>query len=270
VDGRSQPLFLAEDMQKESEREDIRIPADVKYDPSAPPALILRRDWYGKDDLSYGSYFVFRKLEQNVYGFKEAVRRLAAQLGVDEKLAAAFVLGRFEDGTPVVLQEKEGLTHPIANNFNYREDPQGRRCPLHAHIRKMNPRGGTTNVVAERWHRIARRAITYGERAKEPKAEPTIEQLPSKNVGLLFMCFQSNIEAQFEFIQKQWANREDQLLPETGIDPVVGKHEGPIKPQRWPTTWDGSYKKPFSFQDFVTLKGGEYLFAPSISALKKI
>jgi Dyp-type peroxidase family len=271
VDGRSQPLFLVEDIQKEFEREDIRAATDVKYDPSAPPTLVLRRDWYGKDDLSYGSYFVFCKLEQDVRGFKEAVRQLAVQLSIDEKLAAALVVGRFTDGTPVLIRGTDGLPTPIPNNFNYLNDPDGQRCPLHAHIRKTNPRGETTgDVEVERGRRIVRRGITYGARDKEPKDEPTIEELPRKDVGLLFMCFQSDIESQFEFLQKRWANHEDHLVPGTGVDPVIGNHRDLTKPQRWQVAWGSSYKKAFAFRDFVTLKGGEYFFAPSISALKNI
>lgn len=275
VDGRSQPLFLKEDIDKEREKE----PGTVLYDPSAPVDLVLVPDPNGDGNLSFGSYFVFRKLEQDVLGFKKAEEQLADELGLkgpDEELAGAMVVGRFEDGTPVVLQKTDGQTDPVPNNFNYKADPSGLRCPFHAHIRKVNPRGDTTRLgeleERERRHRIARRGITYGERCKEPKDNPAMEDLPSKDVGLLFMCFQSNIENQFEFIQKQWANNEDFLLRKTGIDPVIGQHQKNQNPmeQSWPAVWGRSVKRPFSFHGFVTLKGGEYFFAPSLSALKKI
>jgi Dyp-type peroxidase family len=269
VDGRSQPLFLKEDVDKERERE----PGTVLYDPSAPANLVLVPDPNGDGDMSFGSYFVFRKLEQNVLGFKKAEEQLADELGLkgpDEEIAGAMVVGRFEDGTPVVLQKTDGRTDPVPNNFNYTADPDGLRCPFHGHIRKVNPRSETgVPAEQERRHRIARRGITYGERCKEPKDNPTMEDLPSKDVGLLFMCFQSDIGNQFEFIQGQWANNEGFPLPGTGIDPVIGQRQNPVE-QRWPAVWGRSVKRPFSFQGFVTLKGGEYFFAPSISALKKI
>ncbi len=282
VDGRSQPLFLQEDIENEKKKDcDWQAGA---YDPAAGPELILVRDPNGLGDLSFGSYLVFRKLEHNVRGFKEAEERLAAILeleGDDKERAGALVVGRFEDGTPVVLQENDGLTNPGPNNFDYGTDPNGDRCPLHAHIRKMNPRGETLDSQApegerqhqlenERRHRIARRGITYGERLKEPKDDPAIDELPAQGVGLLFMCFQSDIGNQFEFIQKQWANDTDPSRQKSGIDPVIGQTDGQTADQHWPPVWGSSDRKAFSFAQFVTLKGGEYFFAPSLSALMKI
>jgi Dyp-type peroxidase family len=280
VDGRSQPLFLTEDIEDECRKE----PGTVAYDPSAPPNLVLVRDPNGAGDVSFGSYLVFRKLEQNVRDFKKAEEELARKLGLkgdDKERAGALIVGRFEDGTPVVLHKKEGFSDPIPNNFDYSKDRDGGRCPFHAHIRKINPRGETVDPRAteeerrrqmekERSHRIARRGITYGERCREPKDEPEGEDLPTKDVGLLFMCFQSDIANQFEFMQGQWANDKDPLRQKTGIDPVIGQADGQAKDQSWPTTWGGSDRKTFSFADFVTLKGGEYFFAPSISALTNI
>src|SRR5262249_10639475 len=105
--------------------------------------------------------------------------------------------------------------------------------------------------------------------SKEPKDNPKKEELPTQDVGLLFMCFQSDIANQFEFIQKQWANNQDPQR-KTGIDPLIGQAVDHVAPQHWPTTWGGKYRKPFSFSAFVTLKGGAYFFAPSISGLVTI
>jgi Dyp-type peroxidase family len=279
VDGRSQPLFLIDEIDNERKKE-LGV---VKYDPSAGPDLVLVPDPHGKKEVSFGSYFVFRKLEQNVRGFKEAEQELAVALGLtgeDEERAGALAVGRFEDGSPVVLRGTMGLLDPVPNNFSYDEDPQGSRCPFHAHIRKVNPRGETVDPTAseeernvqlakERSHRIVRRGIPYGTRSKEPKDNPSKEELPTKDVGLLFMCFQSSIANQFEFMQKQWAKDQDPQR-KTGIDPLIGQATDQAAPQLWPTTWGGGYRKPFSFAAVVTLKGGEYFFAPSISGLVTI
>lgn len=271
LDGRSQPLFTTEDVQHEKAKE----PGPLLFDPAAPLRLVLVPDPLGKADVSFGSYLVFRKLEQNVKGFKQAEQALATALGLTgaaRELAGAMAVGRFEDGTPVVLQNTDGLTTPVPNNFDYGADPNGLKCPFQGHIRKMNPRGGTQSLGAtleqERDHRIARRGITYGERCHQPKDDPPMEILPEKDVGLLFMCFQSDIANQFEFMQQSWANNPGFLKGGTGVDPVIG--QGPSNPQPWPNPWGGPGTKPFLFQDFVTLKGGEYFFAPSMAALKKI
>lgn len=257
VDGRSQPLFLLEELKKEKREE----PGQRKYKPSAPPRLVLVPDPNGAGEMSCGSYLVFRKLEQNVRGFRDAVKALAQQLKGDdrERRAAALVVGRSEAGTPVVLQEKEGLINLLQNNFDYSEDLLGDRCPLHAHIRQVNPRGPTEE---EREHRIARRGIPYGEQCKE--------DLPTKDVGLLFMCFQSNIADQFEFIQREWANDKDLSRRKRGVDPVIGQSDDQVEAQDWPTSWGSRDRTSFSFTSFVRLKGGEYFFAPSISALTKV
>lgn len=57
--------------------------------------------------------------------------------------------------------------------------------------------------------------------------------------------------------------------PGTGIDPVIGQStNGSIPDLKFPTRWGQPGNMPFSFHSVVTLKGGEYFFAPSITFLK--
>lgn len=266
VDGRSQPLFFEKDLEREKTEKD----GTSVWNPEAGANLVLVKDSNGGKD-AYGSYLVFRKLEQNVRAFKKTEKQLAKILGLqgeDAERAGALVVGRFEDGTPVILQHMEGMHAPVPNNFTYADDPDGSKCPLQAHIRKVNPR-----VESERQHRIARRGIPYGEREKEPKDNPDIKELPTEGVGLLFMCYQSNIATQFEYIQKKLANNPEHLGKKSGIDPVIGQiREKEATGQQWPTQWGApdETQKPFDFYGKVTLKGGEYFFAPSICFLKSI
>jgi hypothetical protein len=85
------------------------------------------------------------------------------------------------------------------------------------------------------------------------------------------MCYQSDIKRQFEFLQSRWANNTNFLREHTGVDPMIGRI-GIGKPvaQRWPTPWGAPRAKhqPFNFGSFVTFRGGEYFFAPSIRFLK--
>ena len=271
ADGRSQPLSVSEEYETEREREPLGNTAgsqsQLKYDPRAPADLLLVPDSNGEHSWSCGSYFVFRKLEQNVRGFREAEHKLAESLKRDNELVAAQIIGRFRDGTPLVAQQEDGLTDIIPNNFNYEDDPDGDLCPLHAHIRKLNPRNGKEE---DRHRRIARRGITYDSRRKQSRGGSQSEKLPTHGVGLLFMCFQSNIAEQFEYIQKEWANKEDYPGPGAGLDPIVGrlKEGGEPLAQRWPTGQGNRRRHSFLFNNYVRLKGGEYFFAPSISALK--
>jgi Dyp-type peroxidase family len=274
VDGISDPLFLKGDIEKADKS------GRDKWDPLATLSLALVPDPNGPDDSAFGSYLAFRKLEQNVRGFEMEKERLADALGLKDKQrerAGALVVGRFEDGTPVTAHQ-EGQGDPGSNNFDYSED-DGSRCPFHAHIRKTNPRGDSVgtdrygrrvaaDLEAERAHRVVRRGIPYGKREVEPKDNPALEELPTGGVGLLFMCFQSDIGNQFEFIQKSFSNDPDFPQRGTGPDPLTG--QGPSQAQEWPLEHGQPATAHFDFQRFVTLRGGEYFFAPSLAFLKSI
>jgi Dyp-type peroxidase family len=278
VDGRSQPLLLVEDIKKEATNKNGGI--DV-WDPTFPLKQVLVKCPGGLlKDLSFGSYFVFRKLEQNVKGFKEKEKAIAVQLGLSEEdaeLAGAMIVGRFENGVPVILQPTDKLKDPVRNNFDFSNDTQGNKCPFHSHIRKTNPRGDSVRefgvtLEEERSHIMARRGITYGARNAEIDAEGQIIELKDKpigGVGLLFMAYQSDIANQFEFTQISWANNPKFVKDNAGIDPVIGQGENPTSQQQ-AVKWGEDTKKTIDFQGFVSMKGGEYFFAPSISFLKNI
>src|SRR5262249_31699783 len=144
------------------------------------------------DRPSYGSYLVFRKLAQDAARFAALVDLAAWHAGDgDREIAAARMIGRFRDGTPLALSPVPLGAVPAPDDFDYQRDRDGARCPLNAHIRIMNPRGESARALVnspeeERGHRIARRSIPYAG-------------------GLLFMCFQSNIANQFEYLQRMLA-----------------------------------------------------------------
>ena len=273
----SQPLFYQSDIEKERER------GFDRWDSAAPLKLVLVRDVLTGAEDSFGSYLVYRKLEQNVKAFKETERRLAGAECLnladdDRERAGALIVGRFRNGVPLELSAHQNDGDLIDyNNFNYPgadEQPTAAKCPYPAHIRRMTPRGelGLENGKVkeeELRHRIARRGITYDDRIKPTQGEP------ETNVGLLFMCFQSSIPQQFGFVQARWANASGFLgKPEVGIDPIVGQNADlqDFERQKFYPKWgdDGEPPKSFEFKTFVTLKGGEYFFAPSISLLRTL
>ena len=285
VDGRSQPLVLLEDWEDERDNKG----GVDHWDPKIPLARVLV-PCPGSYPHSHGSYFVFRKLEQNVRGFKKDEKRLAKFLelskGIDnseradeaEELSGAMVVGRFENGQPVSLQSEAGdlKNKNVPNNFTFKNDESGLKCPLAGHIRKANPRGQTESkfgvpVGTEINHLMARRGITYGLRAVQPN-DPALrfEDMPTGDVGLLFMAYQSNLEDQFEFTQRSWVNNPQFISDKVGIDPVIGQSSGNVG-QQWPQKWGGPLKaEPFDFSRWVTMLGGEYFFAPCISMLKAL
>ncbi|MFH8786769.1 Dyp-type peroxidase [Streptomyces roseoverticillatus] len=268
VDGRSQPLFLTEDLEEERRRTD----GVSVWDPAQPLERVLVADPAAPDPATdFGSYFVLRKLEQNVLAFKQAEEALADVLKLennDRERAGAMLVGRFEDGTPLTLQAMPGAHSPVMNNFNYASDGAADKCPYQAHIRKTNPRGsgGFESPEDERVHLMARRGQTYGERSEG--------DLPETGVGLLFMAFNSDIENQFEFTQHQWANSprfpkraEGESAP--GLDQVIGQGDRP--PATWPRVWgEVEGQEVPAMAQAVTMKGGEYFFMPSLSFLRSL
>lgn len=266
VDGISQPLFLKDEIDAYK-----GFPNSIKvgngFNPVANSNLVLIKDPYVKEEdkeHAFGSYFVFRKLEQNVRGFKKAEE----DLGLGE-IGGAYLVGRFEDGTPVIAQEDDGLYGSGSfNNFDYQNDPSGGRCPHFAHIRKTNPRSNE----ADKSHIMARRGIPFGHREVPTDIKQDFAQMPEGGVGLLFMSYQASIENQFEFIQEKWANNI--AFPSdtnTGIDPIIGQSDADKHKYNFPLEYrEAKPTKELSFGKFVAMKGGEYFFAPSMPFFKNL
>lgn len=284
VDGRSQPLFLKESVEEENR---------ANWDPAFPLKQLLVVDPASAGGTGCGSFFVFRKLKQDVRGFKEAEAKLQALEHDGAKLgevAGAMIVGRFEDGGPAtsfgeMLKDRidagSAQAGPVPNDFDYRDDMQGARCPFHAHIRKTNPRGDTVRLGRapddrdERSRLMARRGITYGERDRTLDPDDKDPALPQRDVGLLFMSYQRDIAHQFEFTQTAWAN-EPRFAPgfagraAPGRDPVIGlqgEEAGAIISM--PHAWNdpGAPRTPTDFGEHVTTRGGDYFFAPARSTL---
>jgi serine protease AprX len=263
TDGISQPRLIKQDIEEEIEER-----GNLNWDPAASLDLVLVEE--PGDNNSYGSFMVFRKLEQNVKGFKEAIKELAGKLGVDEQEAGALAVGRYKNGAPLI-PTKVNKTETLSNDFNFMDDREGKVCPFQAHIRRTNPRGdldtfqvriGTTELsrlAFERSKRIVRHGIPYDHRTDQSEENPEI------GVGLLFMCFQSSLD-QFE-IQQNAAHSENFPREQKydGVDAIIGRSIDPNHPLK--QSW-GEIK--FAMTDFVKLKGGEYFFAPSLPFLKKL
>ena len=264
ADGISQPLYLKEQINQQGQRN--------QWNDKATLDKVLVKDKGGQHEYSFGSLLVFRKLEQNVKAFKLqeqtiAIKDINGQL--NPELGGAMVTGRFRDGTETVSKSvKNGHTHEhqINNDFDYRDDLGGAKCPFHSHIRLTNPRADVGDFAHK--VRITRRGIPYND------IEHDENNLPEHGVGLLFMCYQSNIINQFEFIQNSWANEGEIGIKLVGQDGIIGQGDNTFK-KKIPKQWgDNTKLNPCDFSNpkskFVTMKGGEYFFTPSISFLKSL
>ena len=269
VDGISQPLYRTTDI-------DPTLPRD-RFDQSAGLVSLLVADPFSAAPDAFASFFVFRKLEQNVSGWRKAVAATAAKLAMAPALVGGMAVGRFQNGDPVI-EEGGGGAPPKAspdNNFNYSGDAAGLLCPYHGHIRKVNPRGDTERnfgpgvdalTAVERSRRIARRGITYGNRDSD------LSDAPSEGVGLLFMCYQANIADQFCFMQKNWVNNDQfgRPSPAAGQDAVIGQGSHAVD-QLWPQPQGGPGAVALAdFGKFVTNRGGEFFLAVSIPTIEAL
>ena len=246
-----------------------------------------------------GSYLVFRKLQQDVAGFRNSVRSNATSLGISPEVLGAKIVGRFRSGCPMELTKTNptgvdtndgdpSVAHPElldanhAVNFEYGDDPQGNFLPRSGHIRKAYPRDeqllnpdGSVNTTQidlhesrTQTHRILRRGIPFGDILPMPATGlNSVFEDDQVSRGLLFLCYQSSIKDQFEFIQTCWVNNQNFPQPGDGVDPVMAQvktapMQCPIKGVTDPAT--------IELKHFVTTNGGEYFFQPSIGALRSI
>lgn len=210
-----------------------------------------------------GSYVAFRKLHQDVAGFRRFLREHATS-GLDEELLAAKVMGRWRSGAPLALTPERddpalGTDRGRNNAFRFGDDPNGFTTPGGCHIRRANPRDSA--VAGEpRLHRMIRRGTAYG-----PLLADGVFDDDGADRGLMFAFVGAHLGRQFEFAQTQWLNDGVFFGAGPTRDPIAATGEGPRDytiPRR-PVR-----RKLSSVPRFVTTRGGEYAFLPSLSALR--
>ena len=240
--------------------------------------------------MKNGSYMVFRRLEQLVPEFHETARVKAQELGESADDIEARMVGRFRSGSPITLSPTEDKAlgaDPLRNNdFDFGEgDLDGKRCPYAAHIRKSYPRndltpasgnqtgdaGHTLSEADTQTHRIMRRGIPFGPEVGPGEASG---KTTHNSRGLMFVCYQTSIEDQFEFILKNWVNNPSFAIPAAGFDPILGQAEGANRGRTFTGAANDSISgRPPSVTldaDFIRPTGGGYFFMPSIPAIHSV
>jgi Dyp-type peroxidase family len=247
--------------------------------------------------MQNGAFLVFRRLAQLVPEFDKAVKAEAHKTGngsdaASPTLMGAQMVGRWKSGAAIINAPKaddgqiaEGT--PLVNDFEFGDDREGLDCPWAAHVRKVYPRddvpGNTGNptplkepeiLAAEaktQTHRMLRRGIAFGLELSEKEAKAGHSD-PEHPRGLLFKSYITSLEDQFEFVQQKWANNVNFSQPNSGVDPIIGQAAQEPAPflGAAPFSEDAAKKPHLSLGRFVIMEGGEYFFAPSIPALKKL
>ena len=253
-----------------------------------PGDFLLGRDYtnlYGGNYLGSiprelgdnATYAAFRILAQDVAAFDKLLADWASlyKLKGGPEFVAAKLMGRWRDGTPLTLSPlapdppvpEERIDEfdyaPAEGHKTYFDDVKGTRCPIGAHIRRLNPR---SSMVMGQPHgrRLIRRGMPYG-----PRWEGTEDEHERGLIGM-FVC--GDLELQYEFILRIWANMD---LATHGIhgtrDSIIGFQ---------PKDTGGSFllrteggRDPIvmiGMPRLVETRGSLYLFIPGIKALRHL
>lgn len=261
---------------------------------------------FGDDDgdLRNGSFLVFRRLRQDVPHFYAdtdiMASRLSAATGrsISGLELRSRIVGRWPSGQPLMRSptDPDRLDSELAlNYFSFARsrpdltlatggavagvagDPlfqQGARCPVWAHIRKVNPRDLPTDKGGPdetRSFQMLRRGIPFG---KPYDHETPGNPINATDRGLLFLAYQRSISDQFVTLNKNWMNSD--VAPSAGgYDLLVGQHlastgEHAQKSADFFDIQSGRFVTTSSLSQWVVPTGGAFLFAPSVGWTERV
>ena len=238
-----------------------------------------------------GSYLVYRKLQQDVAGFwqfmkGEAVRARGVEDAAYMVWLASRCVGRWPSGAPLALTpDTDSLRLGDKDDFLYEDDADGFACPLGAHVRRANPRdvlkpyANEQSLSMSEAHRLLRRGRVFGP----PLFDPGVLDAPASDGGkaltglgedgeprgIHFFCVNASIKSQFEFVQQTWCNNPRFSGLDDNKDPIAGDSGRPDDPPSHMTIPGVPVAmRTTAVPRFVTVKGGAYLFMPSLAGLR--
>ncbi|WP_037501265.1 Dyp-type peroxidase [Solirubrobacter soli] len=215
-----------------------------------------------------GTYVGLRKYESRVATFNRFLRE-HARTDQERELLAAKLVGRWRSGAPLTLAPEAddpvlGADPSRNNDFTYAADPHGHQVPLGSHMRRMNPRDTEMALLADvNIHRVIRRSTGYGK----PYDPDALSDEDDRGRGLYFIFLSAKAMDTLEFLQREWINNGNFMSLGPERDPNVGLQEDgatftiPQAPVR---------RRIHGIETFNALRGGEYFFLPSLSALRWI
>jgi len=265
--------------------------------------LLPAEDHAASKDLGLnGTFFVLRQLEQDVRGFWQYLARVAGPNAEERERLGACMVGRTLNGDPLIPpsgEKIEGIVDEAGkprNSFTYDHDLGGVQCPVGAHIRRANPRnadlfGRPSGPIATlfnllgipepklrddlmastRFHRVLRRGREYGSKLTPDAAlQPEPHDDPPR--GLHFACLGANIARQFEFVQNAWLMSSKFNFLTEEDDPLLGNRAAVgdcPNTGNFSIPRDGKVARRLTgIPQFITVRGGEYFFLPSLRALR--
>ena len=230
---------------------------------SGVPLAMPQPDVLGRN----GTFLGLRKYQSRVGAFNRFLRD-NAQTDEERELLAAKLVGRWRSGAPLTLAPVKddpalGDDPQRNNDFTYANDPDGKQVPLGCHMRRMNPRDTKMPVLTDvNLHRIIRRSTTYGAPYDPNALSERDDEVPR---GLYFLFISAKAMATMEFLQREWINDGNFFGVGEERDPILGLQE---EGATFTIPKDPVRRRIHGIQTFNVLRGGEYFFMPSLSALK--
>lgn len=112
-----------------------------------------------------------------------------------------------------------------------------------------------------RLHRIIRKSVTFGD-----IVPPEVTKNDGKERGQYFLAISADAMGTMEFLQGQWVNDGNSQNLGTETDPLISVQKDGL----FTVPADPMVKRYHNLQTYNIVKGGEYCFIPSLSALKWI
>jgi deferrochelatase/peroxidase EfeB len=278
-DGIAQPRIAGghgkqlEDMQPELPTGDLLLGCDYvnsfhgNYAGDLPAALA--------DNATYGA---FRILYQDVAAFERLLWNWGRSAGIHPKYVAAKLMGRWQNGVPLVLspdtdEPEPRLPESALNAFDYvardggpggLDDSDGVRCPIGAHTRRLNPRGALVMGVRHS-RRLVRRSMPYGRELEEGAPDDGVD----RGIVGYFLC--GDLEAQWEAVQRIYANEG---IATYGIrdtrEPIGGTQPDDGGRFTIPTPDGDEDIKLDGLSTLVHTRGSVYCLLPGIGGLRHL
>jgi Dyp-type peroxidase family len=229
----------------------------------------------GADFFRDSSYIAFRWIYQDVGAFEQYLTARAGALfpalplGEARELLAAKIMGRWRDGTPLVLSPDSPQPELGDKPFGYGGDVRGIACPVSAHIRVMNPRDQPLSGMAALTGipQVVRRGMPYG-----PEMEGEADDGVDRGIYGIFVC--ASLREQFMRLAA-WGARNNF----SKVFPASGKDQDALIGNRAIPGATGTFTIPEgpagggtvdALPDFMRTKATQYLMIPSGRALSRM